>query len=155
MSAERYYWRSDPASEPMQLPHDWTRTDDKPARGRPSGSGLARFLRARVMKNDVARAYFEAERQSKIALRGHQQVPALRAAGALTLSATIVHVHDTRQTINDDPVLVLTVDLDGRRAELISLVPRIAVPRPGERVTVIENPEGSTLSYAGLESDGS
>lgn len=151
MSTERYFWRSDPAAEPVRLPHDWTRTDDRPGRKQSRSVGLARFLRTRLMKNEAARSYFEAERLSKIALRGHQQIPTLRSAGARTRTAAVLHVHDTRQSINDDPVLVLTVELDGRRSELVALVPRIAVPRPGEQVALIDSPDRSTLLYAGLK----
>ncbi len=74
----------------------------------------------------------------------------LRTAGAEARTATALHVHDTRQSINEDPVVVLTVELDGHRSELVTLVPRIAVPRPGEHVAVIDSPDRSTLLYAGL-----
>ncbi|MGO2110339.1 MAG: hypothetical protein ACTH31_01880 [Pseudoclavibacter sp.] len=154
MGVERYYWRSDPASDPVQLPGDWARPDDERAQKRPSRFALGRFVIARIMKNDVARAYFEAERESKIALRGFQQVPALRAAGAPTHEATVGHIHDTGATINDNPVLVLTIETGGRQADVVALVPRIAVPRPGEKIEVIASPDGPTLMYVGLKSPG-
>ncbi|MFI1465095.1 hypothetical protein [Nocardia carnea] len=103
------------------------------------------------MKDEAVRSYFEAERLSKIAWRGHQQVPTLRAAGVESRTATVLHVHDTQESINEDPVLVLTVELDGLRPELVALVPRIAVPRPGEHVVVVDSPDRSTLLYAGLK----
>lgn len=66
---------------------------------------------------------------------------------AIRTDGVIVEIADTGMTINDDPRVKLTIDYvrnDGTtaRIEHRQLVSRLAIPRPGERVTVLYDPEG-------------
>ena len=146
MSSERYYWRSDPGAAPVQLPAGWEQhvKEDKPQR-----SALARLLNRRLMKNEAANRYFQAERLSKRALADKRALPAARAAGFQTRQVPVKAARDTGATINDDPVMIMTVELDRTQRELVALVPRIAIPRPGQIIAVLESPDRSGVLYSG------
>ncbi|MBP1326155.1 hypothetical protein JOF28_001387 [Leucobacter exalbidus] len=143
MSGEQYFWRSGAGATPVQLPRNWAVETHRIKRHRPLWSKIARAFHARVMKNDAARAYFAAEQQSKIALRGHQQVATLLAAGVPVQIATLRGIQDTQQTINENPILLLEVEVTGDHAEIVALVPRIAVPRPGNASRSWNTPRAS------------
>jgi len=145
VSSERYYWRSDPGAEPMLLPPGW----EQHIKGdEPPGSRLARFLKRRLMKNEAADRYFEAERLSKRALADQRTLPAARAAGSRIRHVPVTAARDTGATINDDPILIMTIELDGTQRDLVALVPRIAIPRAGETITVLESPDRRSVIYA-------
>jgi hypothetical protein len=66
---------------------------------------------------------------------------------AIRADGVIAEIADTGTTINDDPRVKLTIDYvraDGTtaRIEHRQLVSRLAIPRPGERVTVWYDPDG-------------
>lgn len=82
------------------------------------------------------------------------QAAALRAAGVPARAAIVVNLSDTGQTVNGDPNVQLLLDLDGQRVTLITLLSRLEIPRIGEQVLVITNPQTGTLLYAGLAPRG-
>ncbi|WP_199743078.1 hypothetical protein [Nocardia stercoris] len=79
-----------------------------------------------------------------------QQAAQLRAAGVPTETATVVQVQDTGQTINDNPNVVLLLDLGGRQVTITTLVSRLEIPRTGDNVLVVREPQTGTMLYAGL-----
>lgn len=79
-----------------------------------------------------------------------QQAAALRAAGAPTETATVLQIQDTGQTINDNPNVVLVLDLGGTQLPLTTLVSRLEIPRAGDEVLVVRDPQSGALLYAGL-----
>jgi hypothetical protein len=65
---------------------------------------------------------------------------------ALRCTAKVLHVGDTGETINEDPVARLTLRVipPGERpfeATIEATVPRLAVPRPGDILPVVCDPE--------------
>ncbi|MFJ9371523.1 hypothetical protein ACIRRA_45010 [Nocardia sp. NPDC101769] len=79
-----------------------------------------------------------------------QQAAELRAAGVPTETATVVQVQDTGQTINDNPNVVLLLDLGGQQVKITTLVSRLEIPRTGDNVLVLREPQTGTMMYAGL-----
>lgn len=79
-----------------------------------------------------------------------EYVASLRAQGVATETVTVLALQDTGQTINDNPNIVLTVDLAGTPTAIATLVSRLEIPRVGEQVLVIRDPQTGALLYAGL-----
>lgn len=75
---------------------------------------------------------------------------ALRAQGVATETATVLTIQDTGQSINDNPNIVLTIDLGGTPTAIATLVSRLEIPRVGEQVLVVRDPQTGALLYAGL-----
>lgn len=73
----------------------------------------------------------------------------LVANGHPATRALVTALADTGQTINDNPVLQLSLTVDGTPATLKSLVPRIQIPRAGEEVFVVRNPADGQFVYVG------
>lgn len=88
--------------------------------------------------------------QAASSMNQAQHVAGLRAAGAPTETATVLAVQDTGQTINDNPHVVLTIELGGAQTALATLVSRLEIPRTGEQVLVVRDPQTGALLYAGL-----
>jgi hypothetical protein len=74
----------------------------------------------------------------------------LRAAGVPTENATVVQVQDTGQTINENPNVVLVLELNGRQTTITTLVSRLEIPRAGDAVLVVREPQSGALLYAGF-----
>ena len=79
-----------------------------------------------------------------------EYVAQLRALGTPTETATVIALQDTGQTINDNPNIVLTLDLSGQQVAIAALVSRLEIPRAGEQVLVLRDPQTGGLLYAGL-----
>ena len=114
-----------------------------------SGKGLAgRLTRAFLGGDDLARV-----QQSVATLNAAQAAQQMRASGASTTPAIVVSISNTTQLINFDPVVDLVVQLvdSGQQVALRTLVPKLQIPRAGDRVLVLANPQqpGNYL-YAGM-----
>ncbi len=79
-----------------------------------------------------------------------QHAASLRAQGVPTETVTVLAIQDTGQSINDNPHVILTVDAAGTPTALATLVSRLEIPRVGEQVLVIREPQTGALQYAGL-----
>ena len=79
-----------------------------------------------------------------------QDVAALRASGAPTETATVTGLQDTGQSINDNPIVILTLELAGQQVTVQGLVSRLEIPRVGEQVLVMRDPQNDSLRYVGL-----
>lgn len=84
--------------------------------------------------------------------RQAQTAAALQAQGLPTIPATVVALADTGQLINFDPVVNLTVSLEsGEQAQLQTLVSKLQVPRTGDQVLLMQNPQlPGQYVYGGL-----
>ena len=113
-----------------------------------AGKGLSGKLMKKFMGAD-----FAAEMGSAMDLtRQAQAAAALQAQGLPTISATVVALSDTGSLINHDPVVDMTVTLDsGEQTQLQTLVSKLQIPRVGERVLLMQDPQhpGQYL-YSGL-----
>ena len=114
-----------------------------------SGKGLY----GRITRAFLGGEGFAAVQQSVGAFNSVHDAQQLRAAGVPTTPATVVSINDTGQLINFDPVVVLIVQLVGSEEQvaLRTLVSKLQIPRAGEQVLLIANPQqpGSYL-YAGM-----
>ena len=95
-----------------------------------------------------------AMQQSIGTYRSGAEVQQLLAAGVPTVPAVLVSISDTGTMINDNPVANLVVQSDGvvgGQVTLQTLVPKLQIPRVGDRVLLIADPSnpGGYL-YAGL-----
>ncbi|MEU9332730.1 hypothetical protein AB0D49_06120 [Streptomyces sp. NPDC048290] len=113
-----------------------------------SGKGFyGRSARAFLGREDFARV-----QQSLGTYRSGQDVQRLLAAGAHTVPAIVVSLADTGQLINHDPVVDLVVHPHGAPAPITlrTIVSKLRVPRPGDQVFLIADPDqpGAYL-YAG------
>ncbi|GAA3058101.1 hypothetical protein [Actinokineospora globicatena] len=77
----------------------------------------------------------------------------LLAMGAPATKATVESVTATGHVVDHDPVVDLVVRLDAgprRPLPLRTVVPRITVPRQGEAVLLVADPNTGAYLYAGL-----
>ncbi|MCL2849126.1 MAG: hypothetical protein FWE61_03645 [Micrococcales bacterium] len=113
-----------------------------------AGRGLTGKLTRMFMGADVVQDV----QQTVSMARAVQASQAAVAAGVPTTAATVAAVADTGQLMNNDPVVLITATLpDGRTAQVQALVSKLAIPRPGDTVLLVENPtQPGTLAYAGL-----
>lgn len=74
----------------------------------------------------------------------------LRALGVPTETVSVVSVQDTGQTINEHPHIVITLDVDGQQTAIATLVSRLEIPRTGDQVLVMRDPQDGNLLYGGL-----
>lgn len=88
--------------------------------------------------------------QATSSMHQADHVATLRAQGVPTETATVLGLQDTGQTINDNPNIVLTIDLAGTPTAIATLVSRLEIPRVGEQVLVVRDPQTGALLYAGL-----
>lgn len=65
-------------------------------------------------------------------------------------SVTIISVEDTQVTANKNPRVRITVDVFGEQASFDLTVSRIAIPRPGDRIEILYDPNDYKKAvYAG------
>ncbi|MDT0439743.1 MULTISPECIES: hypothetical protein [Streptomyces] len=114
-----------------------------------SGKGFyGRTTRAFLGNEDFARV-----QQSMAAYNSGVTAQQLLAAGAPTLTVTVVSLADTGKLVNFDPVVDLVLRPAGAGAEPIALqtiVSKLRIPRPGDQVLLVADPArpGAYL-YAG------
>jgi hypothetical protein len=113
-----------------------------------SGKGFyGRATRAFVGAED-----FAAIQQSVGAVNSGIGVQQLLAMGVPTAQAEVVSIADTGRLVNFDPVVDLVVRLAGtaERVELQPIVSKLRIPRPGDQVLLVANPQQpGTYLYAG------
>lgn len=97
----------------------------------------------------MGKEFTEAMESATSSMRQTEHAAALRASGVPTMTATVVSIQDTGQTVNDDPHVVLTVDLGNHRVPLATLVQRLEIPRVGDKVLAVRDPRTNALLYAG------
>lgn len=110
------------------------------------GKGFVGKMSKAVMGNEFA----DQVAQATSSMKDAQHAASLRAQGVPTETVTVLAIQDTGQSINDNPHVVLTVDVAGAPTALATLVSRLEIPRVGEQVLVIRESESGTLRYAGL-----
>lgn len=72
--------------------------------------------------------------------RNHEKRKRLLEIGKKA-EATIVNTEDTGITINDNPYIRITVEIKpGMRGTFETQVPRINIPRPGDKMVVVYDP---------------
>lgn len=98
----------------------------------------------------MGKEFTEALQGATASMRQVELAGQLRAAGVPTQSATVVSIQDTGQTINDDPNVVLTLDIGGHQVSMATLVSQLEIPRTGDSVLVVREPQSGALLYAGL-----
>lgn len=104
----------------------------------------------KMTQSFMGREFTEAMQGANASMHQAQQAQALAAAGVPTQQATVTNLQDTGQTINDNPNVAITVDLDGQPATLVTLVSRLQIPRIGDSILVLRDPGSGALLYAGL-----
>jgi hypothetical protein len=112
------------------------------------GKGLSGKLMKGLMGADNA-----AQLSSAIdTARQAQATTALQNQGLPTIPATVLTLSDTGKLINFDPVVDMTVTLDsGEQTQLQALVPKLQIPRAGDRVLLMQNPQlPGQYAYSGL-----
>lgn len=109
-----------------------------------------RGLMGKMTQAFMGREFTEAMQGATNSLHQAEYVAQLRATGAPTETATVLALQDTGQTINDNPSIVLTLDLNGQQIAIAALVSRLEIPRTGEQVLVLRDPQTGNLLYAGL-----
>lgn len=87
-----------------------------------------------------------------------ERVEELIGRGASTQVATVGAIREVEDefvaslSVGEDPLVLLTIELGERSAEIPAVVSRIAIPRVGDRVNVVTDPESGRLLYVGLAS---
>ena len=109
-----------------------------------------RGFMGKMTKAFLGSEFTEAMQQATSSIHQAEHVAALRAAGVLTQSATVLGLQDTGQTINDNPRVVLTLQLGAQAVAVQALISRLEIPRVGEAVLVMTDPQTAELLYAGL-----
>ncbi|MGO1851876.1 MAG: hypothetical protein ACTH0V_00520 [Microbacteriaceae bacterium] len=113
-----------------------------------AGKGLTGKLMKGFMGSEHAAQLGDAMNTARQA----QAAAALQGQGLPTEQATVVAISDTGQLINFDPVVNLTVTLaSGEQAALQTLVSKLQIPRPGDQVLLMQNPQlPGQYVYGGL-----
>lgn len=113
-----------------------------------SGKGFyGRTTRAFVGAEDFAKL-----QQSVGAMNAGIDAQRLLAMGVPTISAVVVSIRDTGKLVNFDPVVDLVLDLSGseERLTLQTIVSKLQIPRPGDRVLLVNDPQSpGAYLYAG------
>ncbi|PPK71332.1 hypothetical protein V5P93_003198 [Actinokineospora auranticolor] len=94
-----------------------------------------------------------AARQAVTIARSGPTAQQLLSTGVPGTYGRVESVVDTGAQVHHDPVVDLLLSVDGhdRPIGLRTIVPRISVPRPGEGVVLVDDPENpGTYLYAGL-----
>jgi len=112
--------------------------------------GQGKGFYGRVSKAIMGSEFTDQVAQATSSMHEAQYAANLRAQGVPTETVTVLAIQDTGQTINDNPHVVLTIDVAGTPTALAALVSRLEIPRVGEQVLIIREPQTGTLSYAGL-----
>lgn len=112
--------------------------------------GQGKGFYGRITKALMGSEFTEQVAQMSNSMNQAGEAAALRAQGAPTEAATVLAIQDTGQTINDNPNIILTIDLGGTPTAIATLVSRLEIPRVGEQVLVLREPQTGTLMYAGL-----
>lgn len=107
-------------------------------------------LMGKMTKAFMGSEFTNAMQQATSSIHQAEHVAALRAAGLPTETATVTGLQDTGQTINDNPSVVLTLDLGGQPTAIRALISRLEIPRVGEQVLVVRDPQSGGVLYAGL-----
>jgi len=76
---------------------------------------------------------------------------ALAQSGAPVRTAKVVALADTGQSVNDHPVVQMVLEVEGEQLQLRTLVSRLEIPRRGDSVRIVTNPETGEVLYGGLE----
>jgi LmbE family N-acetylglucosaminyl deacetylase len=109
-----------------------------------------RGFMGKMTKAFMGSEFTEAMQQATSSIHESEHVAALRAAGVPTQTATVLGLQDTAQTINGNPRIVLTLQLGAQAVALSALVSRLEIPRVGEQVLVMNDPQTGALLYAGV-----
>jgi hypothetical protein len=113
-----------------------------------------RGFMGKMTKAFMGAEFTDAMQQATSSLHQAEHVAALRAAGVPTQPATVLGMQDTGQTINDNPSIVLTLQVGDQATAIQALVSRLEIPRVGEQVQVLTDPQTGALLYAGLAARG-
>ncbi|TDE94901.1 hypothetical protein EXU48_08940 [Occultella glacieicola] len=114
-----------------------------------------RGLTGKLTQAFMGREFTEAMQQATGAMNQGQLAAQLRAAGHPTRTARVLGLQDTGQMINNDPVVLLVLEVDGHQVSLQSLVSKLEIPRTGDLVLLVDNPQQpGTVLYAGLAPQG-
>lgn len=108
-----------------------------------------RGFMGKMTKAFMGSEFTEAMQQATSSIHQAEHVAALRAAGVPTQPATVIGMQDTGQTINDNPSIVLTLQVGTQAVAIQALVSRLEIPRVGEQVQVLTDPQSGALLYAG------
>ncbi|HZU92338.1 MAG TPA: hypothetical protein VFF85_01860, partial [Microbacterium sp.] len=113
-----------------------------------------RGFMGKMTKAFMGAEFTDAIQQATSSLHQAEHVAALRTAGVPTQPATVLGMQDTGQTINDNPSIVLTLQVGDQATAIQALVSRLEIPRVGEQVQVLTDPQTGALLYAGLAARG-
>lgn len=126
---------------------DAMRTAEKIGQGRGFTGGLTRLVMGREFTDKVADA-MDATRTGQAGMAAMAAMP----AGSDVRTASVAAVTDTGQTVNENPVVELELDLEGQAVTLRTMVSRLQVPRAGDTVHVLRNPVDGAVLYGGVAS---
>jgi len=112
--------------------------------------GQGKGLYGRMTKAFIGSENAESIQSMTASMRQTQDAAQLQAAGVPTESVTVLAVQDTGQSVNGNPNVVLTVQIQEQPVTLLTLVSRLEIPRAGEQVLVLRDPQSGSLLYAGL-----
>lgn len=104
-----------------------------------------RGFMGKMTKAFMGSEFTEAMQQATSSIHQAEHVAALRAAGVPTQPATVIGMQDTGQTINDNPSIVLTLQVGTQAVAIQALVSRLEIPRVGEQVQVLTDPQSGAL----------
>ena len=113
------------------------------------GRGFTGRMTKMMMGSEFTDQVAGATQAARDAQQGAAAAAMASQSGAPTHTATVTQIADTGQSINDNPIVELQLDLDGRLIVLRTLVSRLQIPRVGDRVLLVDGPNGEQL-YGGL-----
>jgi hypothetical protein len=104
----------------------------------------------RLTKMVMGAEFTESVNEAMSMTRSGATAQVLAQNGAPTRTAVVSAIGDTGQTVNEHPIVQLVLDDGGQQLPLRTLVSRLEIPRRGDRVLLVTNPETGETLYGGL-----
>ncbi|GAA5150254.1 hypothetical protein GCM10025768_14800 [Microbacterium pseudoresistens] len=89
-------------------------------------------------------------KEASSGIHAAERYQALVAAGAVPQTVPVISLYDSGMTVNGNPNVVMMIEIDGVQTAINTLVSRIEIPRAGEEVFVVRDPQTQELLYGGL-----
>ena len=112
--------------------------------------GQGKGFVGKLTKLTMGSGFTESVGNAMGAVRAGQEAPLLMAQGAPTTQAKVTQVVDTGGSVNDNPIVVLVLDVNGASQQLQTMVSRLQIPRPGDEILLVTNMQTGQQLYGGI-----
>lgn len=118
---------------------------------------LDKIAQGKGLTGKLSQAFMGAEataqvQQANEAIKNADAMQAMQGMGMPTVEAKVVSVADTGKLVNFDPIVDVTLEVDGTTVELQTLVSKLQIPRAGDTALLMPMPgQANGYMWAGLK----